>query len=152
MWVRRDCGFDPVEAEAACLVGTERAGRGKGWRDVANKVIGGTPRSDSASLCLTCRAAWHMKTVNLGEVIMCRAFNNGFRILAPVVECATYDDKRQPSLYDMQQIAWEVTSRARGSVGFGGARDLTIEITPPSDNSRNRPAPPTSGVGEELGQ
>jgi len=115
------------------------------------KVIGGTPRSDGSSLCMTCRAAWHMRTVNLGEVVMCRAFNNGFRINAPVVECATYDDKRQPSLYDMQQIAWEVSSRSRGAVGFGGARDLSIEITPPSHESRNQPMPPQVG-GIEGGE
>ena len=114
---------------------------------MANKVIGGTPRSDGTSMCLTCRAAWHMKTVNLGEVVICRAIGQGMRVTAPVVECATYDDKRQPSLYDMQQIAWEVSSRARGEVGFGGARGLEIEINPPSDASRNQPMPPMRTVG-----
>jgi len=99
-----------------------------------NKVIGGTPRSDRASMCLTCRLAWHMKTVNLGEIIICRAIGQGLRITAPVVECITYDDKRVPSLYDMEQVAWEVKSRNRGAVGFGGARDLSIEITPPAPN------------------
>ena len=29
MWVRGGCGADSVEAEAACVVGTERAGGGR---------------------------------------------------------------------------------------------------------------------------
>lgn len=47
---------------------------------MANKVYGGTPKTQQ-SLCLTCRAAWHMKTVNLGQIIICRATSDWRRFI-----------------------------------------------------------------------
>lgn len=88
-----------------------------------------------------------MKTVNLGEVIICRAVGNGIRISAPIVACGEYDDKRQPSLYDMEQIAWEVKTRNRGVTGFAPDKSLTIEIEPPNPY-RNQPSP-TSPVATD---
>lgn len=115
-----------------------------------NKVIGGTPRS-SDSLCKTCRAAFHVRTVNLGEIVICRAIGSGLRIPVPIAECGSYDDKRQPGLYDMQQIAWQVQTRNRGIAGFAPDKNLTIEIEPP-DPLRNQPAFPPSPIGNPVGK
>ena len=52
MWVRGGCGADPVEAEASCLVGTERAG---GGRDGGTWLIRGA-NADIAETIMPTRA------------------------------------------------------------------------------------------------
>ena len=94
-----------------------------------DKVIGGTPRGTS-SLCKTCRFAHNLKGVNMQESTTCQMMN--FRVVTfPVDTCSRYDDKRMPSLYDMEQIAWIVRSRARGPAGFAGD-EMVVEIERPN--------------------
>jgi len=39
-------------------------------------------------------------------------------------ECAVYDDKRQPALSDMKQIAWVLrTEKNGGTIGFCSAKE-----------------------------
>jgi hypothetical protein len=39
--------------------------------------------------------------------------------MEPMAECSEYDDKRQPSLMAMREIAWHVsTDKKKGTAGF----------------------------------
>jgi len=97
-------------------------------------------------MCATCRNAHRIVGINLQSVIFCRATSHGERITFPVSECSVYDDKRVPSLYDMQQIAWEVHSRNRGPAGFAGTGKLDIIVTPPDPYKNQQPMPTTSPI------
>jgi len=82
-------------------------------------VEGGTPILES-SLCKTCRACHVMRGLaESDETVVCRNYNTPLLILRPIVSCSLYDDKSQPSRYDMEQIAWVlVTQRAGRNIGF----------------------------------
>lgn len=119
---------------------------------MADRVIGGTPVGNK-SLCATCRMAHHVRGINMQEVTLCRANNLPLTVRFPVETCSIYDDKRIPSFYQMEQIAWAVTSRSRGAVGFGGELTREIHIEPPDRSNSQQPAaaPPITGklrVGE----
>lgn len=101
---------------------------------MADRVIGGTPKG-TKSLCVTCRAAHHVSGLNLQQVVYCQKLSPSARITFPVETCSGYDDKRNPALYQMEEIAWQVQSRSRGSVGFAGDRDLSIQIVPPASKA-----------------
>ena len=100
-----------------------------------DKVRGGTPKT-TASLCMSCRNCHAIRGVNFEERIFCyRMSPPTNEVHFPVVECTQFDDKRVPSLYDMEQIAWHVKSRNRGQVGFVGKEDAEVTVEPPSDKS-----------------
>lgn len=103
-----------------------------------DKVRGGTPRG-LESMCTTCRSAHRIIGLNLQTVVFCRATAKGDRVTFPVSECSLYDDKRVPSLYDMQTIAWEVKSRNRGQAGFAGDGGMDIIVTPPDPYKNQQP-------------
>ena len=73
--------------------------------------FGDTPNLSDPSLCLSCRCALIIKGRGLSdELTLCRAGSGmaDLRITRPVVECNSYDDKRQPSLNQLEKIAWRV--------------------------------------------
>jgi hypothetical protein len=111
-----------------------------------NKVKGGTLRG-GLSLCVTCRAAHNVTGMNNQYLTICRIGPGpGFVVKFPVAECSSYDDKRIPSVWDMEKIAWEVRSRNRGPVGFKDeGRSLEVVISPPDPNRNNPQAPSTCG-------
>lgn len=106
-----------------------------------DKVMGGTPKGGS-SMCSSCRQAHRIVGVNLQEEIYCQAKVGVSRIFFPVVECSLYDDKSRPSLYAMEEIAWHVTSRNRGPVGFSDESKSEIHIEPPDRDSLPRQSRP----------
>jgi hypothetical protein len=111
-----------------------------------NKVYGGTPVGNK-SLCATCRMAHHVRGIDMQEQLICRGYQNTLFIRFPVETCSIYDDKRVPSLYQMEQIAWAVTSRSRGAVGFGGQAANEIHIEPPQTQiGQPGVAPPITGL------
>lgn len=100
------------------------------------KVQDGTPRSDEKSLCLRCRNAAIRQGVDLQYKIRCYTFEEN--VTYAVSKCTAFDDKRQPSLFDMRAVAWNVETRNRGPAGFVPGKNpeddkanLTVEITPP---------------------
>lgn len=96
-----------------------------------DKVIGGTPVG-GRSMCATCRFAQNMRGINMQEETRCLRMQPALRIVFPVATCNGYDDKRMPSLYDMEQIAWSIKCRVRGQTGFAdNKRD--VEIEPPAN-------------------
>lgn len=116
---------------------------------MADKVHGGTPVGNQ-SLCVTCRAAHVVRGVNMQEMTICRV-GQAFTVKFPVATCSAYDDKRQPPIWEMEKIAWQVQSRSRGPVGFTGGRSLLITIEPPSNpfGPPMQPAP-TSELREGM--
>ena len=109
-----------------------------------DKVIGGTPRG-SNSLCLSCRFSQIMRGFQLQTEIRClRLGQIPPLVRISVAECSGYENKATPSLYQMMEIAWNVTSRSRGPAGFGvdGQRDVHIEPPVPG-----QPVPPIPITG-----
>lgn len=90
-----------------------------------NKVQGGTPQH-TESRCLTCRAAQIVRGLaDSSERVYCKAFNLPPIMAQPVIQCNVYDDKRMPSRYDMEQIAWVlITNKAGKAIGFASAEDF----------------------------
>jgi hypothetical protein len=62
------------------------------------------------------------------ERVYCRALQAQGRpitVQQPILACNTYDDRRLPSRYDMEQIAWVlVTNKAGKAIGFVSAEDF----------------------------
>jgi hypothetical protein len=105
-----------------------------------DKVHGGTPRGNSTeSMCKSCRNARVTRGVNNQELIFCM-IGHGIRIHFPVTECSVYDNKGQPPLYEMQNIAWVIHSRNRGPIGFAGEGRTELVIDPPGQQSPSQPA------------
>lgn len=105
-----------------------------------DKVIGGTPKG-SGNKCDTCRFAVVMRGINLQTLVHCQYQQR--RAPFRMESCSAYDDKRNPSLYDMQNIAWNIETRNRGQMGFTAGGGLVIEITPPKNRGNDNPAQPT---------
>jgi hypothetical protein len=95
--------------------GTEMATAFKGVR-------GGTAFGEP--LCRTCRQCFSIKGQSLSEEYLhCHAVNK--QISFEAYECGFYDDKRQPSRYDMEQIAWILMSDAQTKkIGFLSQEEL----------------------------
>lgn len=90
-----------------------------------NKVIGGTPQH-SQSICVNCRAAQVVRGLaDSSERVYCKAFNIPPIMPQPVLSCNIFDDKRMPSRWDMEQIAWVlVTNKAGKAIGFVSSEDF----------------------------
>src|SRR6185312_13401957 len=99
-----------------------------------SKVHGGTPRSEWNSICLSCRSAHVVRGQNNQEIVFCQV-GRGFRVHFPVHECSLYDNKSQPALYQMHDIAWEVKSRNHGPIGFADSETIDVVIEPPADRN-----------------
>lgn len=108
------------------------------------KVQDGTPRSDIKSLCINCHNSSIVKGRNLEYMVHCHQFEKSINF--PVIECSSFSDRRQPSIHDMQKIAWNVETRGkRGAAGFSdsvkedGTETREIEITPPKQRPGYEP-------------
>ena len=90
------------------------------------KVFRGTSTDLSTPLCPTCRWSTIVRGPRLGdEIVECAQLSRRSRITFPVVSCSDYSDRRQPSLHDMEDIAWVLRSDVRrNQIGFVRAKDL----------------------------
>ena len=91
------------------------------------KIHGGTVQHGEQSLCLTCRHATVVKGRNLREeIIQCARLSSGHDLVPfPVTSCSGYSDRRQPSIREMEDIAWVLrTDASRKQIGFIQARQL----------------------------
>ena len=85
------------------------------------KILGGTTSNQGPSLCLTCRSATIVRGAKLDdEVVACsRLSGHDARLTFSVTSCSGYSDRRLPSLYDMEDIAWILRSDPKkNEVGF----------------------------------
>jgi hypothetical protein len=84
------------------------------------------------SLCRTCRYA-HIEQGHSGseERILCGSWGGAspLSVRFPVKECSDYEDKRLPSLYRMEKVAWILSTRNAGNtIGFiPASRRRTVE-------------------------
>lgn len=109
-----------------------------------NKVYGGTPNHSGESRCITCRhAIIYRGLADSSERTNCSILPNG-QPRQPVIECNSYDDKRHPSRWDMEQIAWVlVTNKVGKAIGFVSAKDAQRI----RDEGGDCEAPTTPGFG-----
>jgi len=91
------------------------------------KIRGGTVKHGEPSLCLNCRHAMIVEGVNLRQrIVECTELSiQHSRITFPITSCTRFADRRQPSLREMEEIAWVLrTDPKRNQVGFVRAREL----------------------------
>ncbi len=91
------------------------------------KIQGGTANHGEPPLCSTCRFATIIKGHRLrDEIVECsRLSDDCRRITFCVTSCTAYADRRQASLYDMEEMAWVLRSDPRRKqIGFVHARSL----------------------------
>jgi hypothetical protein len=91
------------------------------------KIVGGTAQHGEPSLCLSCRHATLVNGTSLrDQIVDCgRLASSRSRVPFPVISCSGYSDRRQPSLREMEEIAWVLRTDARkNQIGFVHARDL----------------------------
>jgi hypothetical protein len=89
------------------------------------KVKDGTPEG-AESLCRTCRWAHIVKGFSVSqERVRCTRLAYNPPVPFPVSQCSSYDDKRIPSKYDMEKIAWILlTKKAGRTIGFVSAKQF----------------------------
>jgi hypothetical protein len=88
-------------------------------------IRGGTISGDP--MCITCRHRVHLQGIrDSQEESYCGAFGRPpKRLTFLAYECSVYDDKRLPSRYDMEQIAWILMSDVQTKrIGFVSAEEL----------------------------
>ena len=93
-----------------------------------DKVERGTPLH-SESLCRTCRYAQVMRGMaESQEMVVCKSVSMSsgpFVLTTAISHCSSYDDKRIPSRWDMEQIAWVLVTKKTGrDIGFVSAEDF----------------------------
>jgi hypothetical protein len=92
------------------------------------KIRGGTVNHGEPSLCSSCRRSIIVRGARLGdEVLQCGLYSmRDRRITFAVTSCTEYVHRGQPSLWNMEQIAWVLRSNPSGKkVGFVEATKLT---------------------------
>ncbi len=99
-------------------------------------VSGGTISGDP--LCRTCRHAQYIQGSSVSQrILICGTINKPLPFEA--YECGQYDDKKLPSRWDLEQIAWVfVTNSKTKQIGFVSAKEYQKmrqsedDATPPS--------------------
>ncbi len=91
------------------------------------KIQGGTVQHGEPSLCLTCRHATVVQGPGLQDrIVDCDQLASArSRVPFPVSSCSSYSDRRQPTLREMEDVAWVLRTDAHSKrIGFVQARDL----------------------------
>jgi hypothetical protein len=91
------------------------------------RIRGGTVNHSEPSLCLSCRHSIIVKGAALrDEIVACNLIRLKGRVIPfPVTSCTGYQDRGQPTLWHMEEIAWVLRSDPkRRTVGFVEARKL----------------------------
>jgi hypothetical protein len=94
------------------------------------KVRGGTVDHGRRSLCESCRWSTVIRGPKLGdEIVECYQLSIvNQRVPFPVTSCSRYHDWSQPTVKEMEDVAWVLRSDPRRhQVGFVHASKLTDE-------------------------
>lgn len=78
-------------------------------------------RTRGAGLCPTCRNAQIVEHANSRATTLCHSRDSfgGRPVLRPVTACSDYDDASTPAEWELQKIAWTVTTDKSGqAIGF----------------------------------
>lgn len=80
-------------------------------------------REGTGSVCDTCRYAHILRGKTGQQVVFCGQIHD--YLAFPVEDCSTYSDKRKPSVYEMEELAWVLITEARHgrNVGFISPKD-----------------------------
>lgn len=92
------------------------------------KIIGGT-ESGETSLCHTCRKSHIFRNQSsASENVICNAnMSQPFEVKNRIVQCSLYSDSRRPTVWDMEQLAWQIrTDKSGKTIGFKSPRDNEI--------------------------
>ena len=92
------------------------------------KIRGGTVDHGRRSLCESCRWSTVIHGPRLGnEIVECDQLGyRDRRVSFPVMSCTRYSDRSQPSIQEMESIAWVLrTDPLRKQIGFVHASKLT---------------------------
>ena len=88
------------------------------------KIQGGT--RGSKGLCSTCSYSQIIKgTSDSEELVYCSRLSSweGGRVPFTVVECNEWADKSKPSLHDMRQTAWVLSTDKQKKYGFQSPKE-----------------------------
>jgi len=102
------------------------------------KVQNGTTRSNSQSLCRTCRFAHIIKGFNNEHEVRCGRVDPSLRIRYDVAECTEYEHATAPTLGRMEDTAWILMTKKTGNViGFVNPEEWK-KLNPEDDEGRRR--------------
>jgi hypothetical protein len=93
------------------------------------KVRGGTVQHGEQSLCYSCKHATVVRGRSLQEeIVECAQIATARgQIRFPVTECSEYLHRNQPSIREMESIAWILrTDASRKRIGFVRSKDLEV--------------------------
>lgn len=84
------------------------------------KILNGTQQgSGSTTLCTSCINSTRIRGHKYSdEIIVCHEIHPSRPINFAVTECSEYHSKRDPSLKNMEQIAWDVNVKGGRVMGF----------------------------------
>ncbi len=98
-----------------------------------NKVYDGSRASEDSSLCLSCRSALIVKGARMGDdKSICRGVTPNAAMTFKVTQCSGYDDLRQPSRWDLENVAWLVTTSPSRKLGFVSPAERQYGNLPPA--------------------
>ena len=78
---------------------------------------GATPNS-SVDLCATCTHAFIREGYDGSRATICHAVDPNLIIRGNTVKCSDYRHKNEPEAYDLEKIAWIITTDPKGTIGF----------------------------------
>lgn len=86
--------------------------------EVVMKIHRGTTRGD-VHLCATCRFGVSKRgAASKEDIQLCNgSYGHPVKIHGMIAECSAYYSRSLPTLYDLEQIAWEITSKGN-KIGF----------------------------------
>lgn len=84
------------------------------------KMHQGTANTSRPSLCYSCRKAHRVRMAHTNEEVVRCGYNyeHPLTIRGVVAECSLYDNKTHPTLADMREIAWRISSDKHRAIGF----------------------------------
>lgn len=72
-----------------------------------------------SGLCVSCRESQVIEHENGRTVTLCHYYGHPIVIARPVLRCNQFDDKKTPSEFEMQKIAWTLRTDQSGlAIGF----------------------------------
>jgi|SRR5215472_12384196 len=110
------------------------------------KAYGGTPVGNQ-SRCDTCLHARIIQGYAESErIVLCGLAEPALRVPFKVAECSSYEDKRLPCYWQMQQIAWDLRSKRPGhTAGFIVVSATDEEKKQEDEEEQEIPAATTAG-------
>lgn len=86
-----------------------------------------TPRSD-VDLCKTCSYALIRESYQGRREVFCDHMDmhgQDKRVRGQIVKCSGYRHKNQPDSWQLEKIAWIITTDPKGKVGFRPWKDMS---------------------------